>query len=103
MDLYSSYLSSNSYQQYNQYCTRSYGQKPLITTQDLDNAFHYAWNEVQGYAKVEQNLAYMNVSSAPYSSTARHQIATYLARLSPESFKEKEALIMEFASKYLNK
>lgn len=46
---------------------------------------------------------YMNVSTAPYTSTARHQIASYLAKLSPESFKEKEALIMEYASKYLNK
>lgn len=45
----------------------------------------------------------MNVSTTPYSSTARHQIATYLSRLSLKSFKEKEALIMEYASKFLNK
>ena len=107
MDLYSSYLSSNSYQNYNQYCTKSYGQKSPITTKDLDQAFAYAFQEVQGYTKIELNIGqqggYMNVSTTPYTSTARHQIASYLARLSPKSFKEKEALIMEFASKYLNK
>ena len=90
-----------------QYCTKNYGQKPAISQKDLDQAFAYAWNEVQGYVKMEVNIGqqggYMNVSTTPYSSTARHQITTYLARLSPKSFKEKEALIMEYASKFLNK
>jgi len=106
IDLYNSYLSSNSYQQYNQYCTKAYGQKPIITAKDLDQAFRYALNEVQGYAKMEVSIGnqggYANVSG-PYTSTARHQISTYLTKLSPKAFKEKEALIMEFATKYLNK
>jgi len=106
VDLYSSYLSSNAYQQYNQYCTKSYGQKPVITTKDLDQAFAYAFNEIKGYAKMESKIGkqggYMNVSG-PYTSSARHQIGTYLTSLTPAAFKEKEALIMEYASKYLNK
>ena len=56
VDLYSSYLSSNTYQQYNQYCTKSYGQKPQITAKDLDQAFNYAFNEVKGYASTELNI-----------------------------------------------
>jgi len=106
IDLYSSYLSSNSYQQYNQYCTKAYGQKPVITTKDLNQAFTYAFHEIQGYAKLEAQIGrqggYTNVSG-PYSSTTRHQIGTYLTKLSSKAFKEKEALIMEFATKYLNK
>ena len=54
--MYSSYLSSTGYQQYNQYCTKSYGQKPKITSKDLDQAFAYAFNEVKGYASLEINI-----------------------------------------------
>lgn len=56
IDLYSSYLSSSNHQAWNQYCNKGYAQKPQITTKDLDNAFAYAWNEVQGYIKNEVNV-----------------------------------------------
>lgn len=59
--MYNSYLSSNTYQQYNQYCTKSYGQKPQITAKDLDQAFHYAFIEVQGYTKAEANIGQLGI------------------------------------------
>ncbi|RWS15762.1 Peroxidase-like protein [Dinothrombium tinctorium] len=103
--VYSFYLSSPHYRSYAKRCRRSYGQIPKISVDSLEQAFSYARLAVQDYLTVEKKAYssgnYLNVSV--HSSAARSQITGYLSREDPLYIKEREALFMEFATKYLTK
>ena len=104
--VYASYLSSGPYEAYSKQCTRSYGHAPQISYSDLSKAFADALQRLNQYNSYEQHQYkagnYMNASV--YSSAARHQVATYVTQQNTQMyFKEKEAIFMEFASRYLLK
>ena len=104
--VYASYLSSGPYEAYSKQCARSYGHAPQISYTDLSKAFADALQRLNQYNAYEQHQYkagnYMNASV--YSSAARHQVATYVTQQNAQMyFKEKEAIFMEFASRYLLK
>lgn len=78
----------------------------LNSYNDLNLAFADALHKLNEHTAYEQQQYkagnYMNTSH--YSSAARHQVASYMThQTAPIYFKEKEALFMEHASRYLLK
>lgn len=104
--IYASYLTSGPYNAYSKQCSRAYGSVPKISYEHLNLAFQHAHHELNEYTRYEVNQYkagnYMNASHL--SSQARHQIGSHKAsERAPIHIKEKEALFMEMASKYLMK
>lgn len=99
--IYSSYLTSGYYHSYSAKCSKSYGQPAKLSKKDLDAAFAYALQELYKYEALEkQHYKGGNYVNGSVYSTGYQQYG-HSSHHDPMYHKEREALFMEYASKYL--
>ncbi|RWS29259.1 Peroxidase-like protein [Leptotrombidium deliense] len=101
--VYLSYLSSPAFGDYKKRCVRSYGQPPKISENVLEDALKHGQIAADRFMAAEalefRTGHYLNVSH--HGSAGRHQLSGYLRRYEDMFRKEREAIEMEYATKYL--